>query len=254
MLAPLFLALSVAANPVARQNAATSPIAGFVVPPPRGWNYEQASVGPCGGFAPTNNHTYWGMRADFLLTVANDISDVRLSFSKSGDMSDSVLFGRIAKATAGQICLDDPVDFAALGLTRSDEITVQLAYHDDVTGSEMYNCADIALTSDHADREWNIQCRNTSYIHVEQGESGSGSGSVSKQKVSPLAAGWIGACVTLAVVGLLALALKFGGCLFFNRSSYNRAKRRSQSRQFDDNSSDISLNTRPSMQKQPVGI
>lgn len=209
-------------------------------------------MGPCGGFAPTNNHTYWGMRADFLITVANDISDVRLSYSKNGDMSSPVLFGRIKKATAGQICLDDPVDFASLGLTRADEITVQIAYHDDVTGSEMYNCADIALTSDHADREWGIQCTNTSYIHIEGPAQSAGSGSGAGGKVSPLAAGWIGACVTLAVVGLLALGLKFGGCLFFNRSSWNRAKRRSQSRQFDDTASDISLNTRPSMQKQPA--
>lgn len=192
------------------------------------------------------------MRADFLITVANDVSDMRLSYSKDGEMSSPVTFGRIKKATAGQICLDDPVDFASLGLTLTDEITVQIAYHDDVTNSEMYNCADIALTSDHADREWNIQCTNTSYIHIEQ-PAGSDSSSGSKQKVSPLAAGWIGACVTLAVVGLLALGLKFGGCLFFNRSSYNRAKRRSQSRQFDDTASDISLNTRPSMQKQHVG-
>lgn len=191
------------------------------------------------------------MRADFLINVENDVSDIRLSFSKNGDMSDPTLFGRIAKATAGEICLDDPVDFASLGLTRSDEITVQIVYHDDVTNQDMYNCADIALTSDHADREWNIQCRNTSYIHVE-GPGSSSSGGSPSGGVTPLQAGWIGACVALVVAGLFALGLKFGGCLFFNRSSFNRANRRSQSRQFDDGASDISLNTRPSMQKQPV--
>lgn len=191
------------------------------------------------------------MLADFYMQVENDVSDVKLSWSNKTDMSKAQVFQTLDKATAGSICLDDPVNFSELGLQRGDEITVQLQYHDDVTDQWMFNCVDLHLTSDHAyDPPTHLECRNTSFIRVDENTS-TNTEVIHKggQKVSPVGAGFIGAGVTIAIFLLALLCLKLGGCLFFSRGSFHRAQRRRTSEPFDD---DISLNN--SVSKAPMGM
>ncbi|EJT51387.1 hypothetical protein A1Q1_07359 [Trichosporon asahii var. asahii CBS 2479] len=243
------LATSVVANPLLlfRQSQGK---AGFLEPKPRGYDSAKATEGPCGGISfAGKEHQYWGMLADFYMQVENDVSDVRLSWSKNPDMSDAHLFQKLEKATAGSICLDDPINFADVGVQRGEEVTVQLQYHDDVTKQTMYSCVDLHLTSDHAyDPPSHLDCRNSSFIRVDENTSTNTEVVKSKQKVSPVGAGFIGAAVTLVACGLVLLGLKFGGCVFFSRSSYNLHQRRRTSNPFDD---DISLNN--SVSKQPMG-
>lgn len=194
-------------------------------------------------------HQYWGLLADFYLQVEHDVADVTLSWARDPDMGGARAFQTLQKATAGSVCLDDPVRFADLGLQRGDEVTVQLRYTDAASGDTMYACADLHLTGDSAyDPPAHLECRNSSFIRVDGSTDTNTEVVNSKQKVSPVGAGFIGAAVTAAVCALVLLALKFGGCVFFSRNSWNIAQRRRTSNPFDD---DISLNN--SVAKQPMG-
>lgn len=206
-----------------------------------------------------DNHTYWGMQADFFLKVANDVSNVRLSYSTKEDMSNPVQIAKLDRATAGYLCLNDPIDWSKEGFTMRDELTLQLAYYDETTKSEMYNCADIHLTSDHAyEPHKEFTCSNTSFVSVPHQAGGPHASPVHRaegQTVSPLAAGFIGGAVVLGVVGVIAAFMKWKNMLFFSRRSRERASAfHTSSRLNHDHTSvdDISLQTAQSLRKQPM--
>lgn len=83
--------------------------------------------------------------------VSNDVSNVVISYSTSSDMSNAVTLATIESATAGTMCLDGENLFglSALlflviisnlriaedeGFNFGDDITLQVFYHDEVTG------------------------------------------------------------------------------------------------------------------------
>ncbi|OWZ72699.1 hypothetical protein AYX14_01877 [Cryptococcus neoformans] len=224
-------------------------VLGFLEPTPRGWDYSTMGTSPCGGFT-TINQTYYGLSTGMEFQVSNDVSNIVISYSTSSDMSNAVTLATIESATAGTMCLDGEDLFEGEGFTFGDDITLQVSYHDDVTEQDGYQCADISFTSDHV---MTVTCSNTSTIITKNGGSStSSSGSTTtvivtakSGKVTPLQAGWIGACVTIAVFGFALLALWYFGAIFFSRNALRRSEIQLGSHRMAQHSlDDISLHRR----------
>ncbi|UOH84726.1 hypothetical protein LQV05_001538 [Cryptococcus neoformans] len=222
---------------------------GWKEPTPRGWDYSTMGTSPCGGFT-TINQTYYGLSTGMEFQVSNDVSNIVISYSTSSDMSNAVTLATIESATAGTMCLDGEDLFEGEGFTFGDDITLQVFYHDDVTEQDGYQCADISFTSDHV---MTVTCSNTSTIITKNGGSStSSSGSTTtvtvtarSGKVTPLQAGWIGACVTIAVFGFALLALWYFGAIFFSRNALRRSENQLSSHRMAEHSlDDISLQRR----------
>ncbi|OXC85267.1 hypothetical protein J005_02467 [Cryptococcus neoformans] len=224
-------------------------VLGFLEPTPRGWDYSTMGTSPCGGFT-TINQTYYGLSTGMEFQVSNDVSNIVISYSTSSDMSNAVTLATIESATAGTMCLDGEDLFEGEGFTFGDDITLQVFYHDDVTEQDGYQCADISFTSDHV---MTVTCSNTSTIITKNGGSStSSSGSTTtvtvtakSGKITPLQAGWIGACVTIAVFGFALLALCYFGAIFFSRNALRRSEIQFGSHRMAGHSlDDISLHRR----------
>ncbi|OCF54422.1 hypothetical protein L486_07970 [Kwoniella mangroviensis CBS 10435] len=202
---------------------------GFIYPTPRTYNATTAGTRPCGvaavsatrDYVPLNGGNLW------LLSQAK-VENIQLNFAYSEDPTEQTDFDNLGMAmtglTTGDMCIPLP-DFTDLGLMLGDKITLQVAYALEAnSGSKLYQCADIELISAHNYEAPPYSCTNTSTTWSDSDASSTDgaaatvtvtSSASTGGKVSPLAAGWIGAVVTLAVLAAASGLAYYCGFLMF---------------------------------------
>ncbi|WVQ85163.1 hypothetical protein IAT38_007328 [Cryptococcus sp. DSM 104549] len=243
------VASAAALEPTLTKRAVASPgVLGFLEPPARGWDYSSATQSPCGGISGVNRSAY-GLSTGLEFQVENDVSNVVISYASSSDLSGSVVLATVDSVTAGIMCLEGENVFEGEGFGFGDNITLQISFHDDVTETDQYQCADLQFTSDHV---MSVTCSNTSTIITASGSSTTtGTSSTvtvtasSSSGLTALQAGWLGACVTFAVLGLALIASWYFGLVFFSRRSHKLNQLHVGSQRMADRSADdISLQRR----------
>ncbi|WVW83539.1 hypothetical protein I302_105560 [Kwoniella bestiolae CBS 10118] len=226
------LSSSNAAAHVIRRDTYASPGAlGFIFPAPRSYNATSSGTRPCGVAEVSATRDYIPLNGGNLYLLSQTkVENIQVNFANSKDPKDQSDFENLGMAmtglTAGDTCFPLP-DFTDHGLTLGDKITLQIAYAtEDNSGSKLYQCADIELISAHDYEAPAYTCTNTSTIWSDSDASPTSSVvttvtvAASSGKVGPLAAGWIGAVVALAVAALaLGLAYYWGLLMFKSRRS-----------------------------------
>ncbi|GAA5931132.1 hypothetical protein JCM10213_000224 [Rhodosporidiobolus nylandii] len=235
--APLLLASSASALALERRAAPTTPpgAVGFEYPPLRGWAQETTGEF-CGGYDLNGRTEYPVSGSDVLLKLQRDAFDIQVSYSSASNPSAfdqfSPLLPTIEQSYSGYKCLQAP-DFASLGLSVGDTVTMLVSYMTGPKNSTGYQCADVTLV-DAAGYTPSSQytCANITASTQTRGQGQSASSASSSAiastgnrstaddgSLSPAAAGGIGAAAAIAAMALLAAGLVFAGFLKFGRRS-----------------------------------
>ncbi|ODN72703.1 hypothetical protein L202_08142 [Cryptococcus amylolentus CBS 6039] len=240
---------------------------GFIYPPPRDYNASVATTRPCGAAFVSSTRQYIPLNGgNIWLLSQTKVENIQLNYADNENPTAQADFTTLGMAmtglTAGDMCVPLP-DFDGMGLTFGDKLTIQIAYAVDGSASnKQYQCADIELVSAHTYEAPAYTCTNTSTIWSDSDSSTtSGASTVtvtasSSGKVSPLAAGWIGACVTLAVAALAFGAAYYVGLVLFGRRNRTAKARASAGNHIEfrghQSNDDISLQSRNTIDKRPL--
>ncbi|GAA5996774.1 copper acquisition factor BIM1-like domain-containing protein [Rhodotorula paludigena] len=207
---------------------------GFNFPPMRGWSSALQNTAPCGGYDLGARYEYPVSGGDIALAFQRDAYDVSVRYSlNSNPTSNDNFQDLLPNMTIGYIgsrCLTAP-DFTTLGASVGDTVTMQLTYIAGAGNKTFYECSDLTLVEAAGyNAEMDYTCANvtesTQTIPNQSANAAASSAAAtaattlyttggkpsgSDNGVTPLQAGWIGACVTLAVVAAFAAVLAFGG-------------------------------------------
>ncbi|WVQ75150.1 hypothetical protein IAR50_004759 [Cryptococcus sp. DSM 104548] len=244
---------------IKRDTFASPGALGFIYPPPREYNSTYAGTRPCGEAAVSSTREYVPLNGgNIWLLSQTKVENIQLNYANSEDPTEQTDFDSMGMAmtglTGGDMCVPLP-DFTTYGLTFGAKLTLQVAYATEAnSGSKLYQCADIELISAHDYEAPSYTCTNTSTIWSDSDATSTSAASTvtvtssSSGKVSPLAAGWIGAVVTLVVVSIALGIAHYVGLVLFRRST-SRAKARQSGpikmrNHMDQSEDDISLHRR----------
>ncbi|GAA5912055.1 hypothetical protein JCM6882_002019 [Rhodosporidiobolus microsporus] len=229
-----------------RAGPLTSPGAlGFVAPPHRGWSSALQNEAACGGYDLNGRTNFPISGGDISLASQRDVYDLRVGYSLSSNPTSNDdfqnLFPNVSVTYIGSSCYTAP-DFRTLGAAVGDDVTLQLTFIAGGQNLTFYQCADLTLVEDadftpYSDYTCKNETTSTQTIPNQAANAASSSAaaaaaatansdaasssssSSSKDAVTPLQAGWIGACVTLAVVALVLIGARFAGVARFGSKS-----------------------------------
>lgn len=216
---------------------------GFTNPALRGWNSAAARHAPCGGYKLMGRSEYPISGGQLSFSQAKDVNNVGFYYSRSAEPLSIADFEpmfstNVSELYGGESCYTAP-DFATLGASAGDPLTLMISYQSGPARTSFYQCADVTLVNNFNPANVNVECRNITLstqtmrdsaalsVSVEEasasqtanaGSSGSSSTS-SDSGLSTAAAGGIGAGVTLAVLAAIAGVLLALGKLSFSKRS-----------------------------------
>ncbi|GAA5857590.1 hypothetical protein JCM8547_004284 [Rhodosporidiobolus lusitaniae] len=231
---------------VKRAGALTSPgAAGFGYPPIRGWSSALQNTAPCGGYDVGGRTDFPMTGGDISILLQRDVYDMKIGIAASSNPtsnSDFVnLFPNVTQQFIGSACYEAP-DLSSYGIAEGNEFSLQITFQAGGQNLSFFECADLtAVSASNFKASEEYTCANvttstqtipnqsanaaassaaaTAAAGATQTVTYTGTTGSDKDAVTPLQAGWIGACGTLAVVAAVLSVLAFSGYARFGSRS-----------------------------------